>query len=118
MAATGATAVALAPFTRPRIQPDVVARSPPTTGVRFASHPPTLPRTSIHLNEASLAEPIDHCELDIALKTAQRIIAALEALVARAELARTDGGDRVVHLEIGAEDAALARQVARLSRVR
>ena len=31
-----------------------------------------------------LAKPIDHCELDIALKTAQRIIAAQEALVARA----------------------------------
>ena len=30
-----------------------------------------------------LAKPIDHCELDIALKTAQRIIAAQEALVAR-----------------------------------
>jgi len=31
-----------------------------------------------------LTKPIDHCELDIALKTAQRIIAAQEALVARA----------------------------------
>ena len=31
-----------------------------------------------------LSKPIDHCELDIALKTAQRIIAAQEALVARA----------------------------------
>src|SRR5271157_4384156 len=41
MAATGATVVALAPFTRPRIQPDVVDRSPPMTGVRFALHPPS-----------------------------------------------------------------------------
>jgi diguanylate cyclase (GGDEF)-like protein len=38
-----------------------------------------------------LAKPIDHCELDIALKTAQRIIAAQEALVARArELERAN----------------------------
>ena len=43
MAATGATVVALAPFTRPRIQPDVVDRSPPTTGVRFAFHSPLNP---------------------------------------------------------------------------
>src|SRR5208283_366870 len=51
MAATGATAVALAPFTRPRIQPDVVDRSPPTTGVRFAFHPPSQ-KSWIHRNEA------------------------------------------------------------------
>jgi len=38
-----------------------------------------------------LAKPIDHCKLDIALKTAQRIIAAQEALVARArELERVN----------------------------
>ena len=38
-----------------------------------------------------LSKPIDHCELDIALKTAQRIIAAQEALVARArELERAN----------------------------
>jgi diguanylate cyclase (GGDEF)-like protein len=38
-----------------------------------------------------LTKPIDHCELDIALKTAQRIIAAQEALVARArELERAN----------------------------
>ena len=30
--------VALAPLTRPRIQPDVLDRSPPTSGVRFAFH--------------------------------------------------------------------------------
>ncbi len=54
MAATGATAVALAPFTRPRIQPDVVDRSPPATGVRFAIHPPSLARRLIHLNLAQV----------------------------------------------------------------
>ncbi len=38
-----------------------------------------------------LVKPIDHCELDIALKTAQRIIAAQEALVVRArELERVN----------------------------
>ena len=38
-----------------------------------------------------LAKPIDHCELDIALKSAQRIIAAQEALIARArELERAN----------------------------
>lgn len=38
-----------------------------------------------------LSKPIDQCELDIALKTAQRIIAAQEALVARArELERAN----------------------------
>jgi len=38
-----------------------------------------------------LSKPIDHCELDIALRTAQRIIAAQEALMARArELERAN----------------------------
>jgi len=32
----------------------------------------------------------------------------LKACESAAELARTDGGDRVVHLDVAAEDAALS----------
>src|SRR5271157_3776329 len=60
MAATGATAVALAPFTRPRIQPDVVARSPPTTGVRFASHTPSLPTKDLDPSQRSVSDHRKH----------------------------------------------------------
>ncbi len=42
-----------------------------------------------------LAKPIDHCELDIALRTAQRIIAAQEALVARARELERENQDLV-----------------------
>ncbi len=144
MAATGATAVALAPITRPRIQPDVVDRSPPTTGVRFAFHPPSLTRRSIHLNlpqvttESTRAtvrsrpsSPQPGCVLRVFLRgslaelvgagcrvtasfgvatlsregSSARFLKACESAV---EPARTDGADRVVHLEVAAEDAALA----------
>src|SRR5271157_1704188 len=60
MAAAGATAAALAPFTRPRIQPDVVDRSPPTTGVRFAFQPPSLPPKALDPSQPGAADHRNH----------------------------------------------------------